>query len=179
MFISEQSIKLSIKDPNGDTISFEVINFEERQKLMNSEVDSLFKIDRTFFRNEIYRLKDGSLLHIYTADAYVFRFYSESELNKFINNDDHFTASVIFEKKDNHFYYMFSLHNDKSAELIKNTEFEIEGYPNKSPMFDYKLYRLKNGTFLRVWERAKDVYSGSWFPNLETFEWFYFNNYAS
>jgi hypothetical protein len=170
-------MKVYIKDPDGNSISFDIIEYEERIRLMNSEVDKLHKVDKSFFKNEIYLLKNGDFLHIYTADAYVFKFCSENDLNKFINNGDHSTAGVIRDKQTRKIYYTFRLFSHKSLELVEKIVKEIPGYPSN---FDKKLCLLNDGTYLRVSKRntVNLIYDGDWYPDLETFEWYYKNGMA-
>lgn len=174
-FLQFKSVKpmiLNIKDPDGKSIYFQVIEHEERVRLINSEIVKLYKIDKDFFNKEIFLLKNGDFLHIYTADAYVFRFNSEDDLNRFINNGDHFPASIIRDKENGKFYYQFSLFSHKSLEFIKKCVKEIPNYPSK---FDKKLYLLDDGTYLRASKRdtVNVIYDANWFPDIESFEWFY------
>ena len=131
---------MTIRNPDGKTISFTVVNFEERNRLVKTEAVNLYKVDKNFiFRSEIYQLNNGDYLFLYTVDAYAFRFTSQEELDLFTNNKDHFTCSLHIDTKANTFHYQFDLHNDKSIEKMKHVVAEIPGYPNRSPMLHFKL----------------------------------------
>ena len=111
---------MTIKNPDGKSITFAVVDFEERNQVMKTEAIKLYKIDRNFiFNNEIHHLKNGDYLFLYTSNAYAFRFTSQEEVDLFTNNKNHFTCNVYIDMKANRFYYRFDLHNDKSLEKMK------------------------------------------------------------
>lgn len=179
-FAMIDTISLKIKTPNNDFITLEVVDFNERQRLLENEVDSLFKIQEEFFYSpKIFRLKNSYLLLLYTVDAHALKFEDEHELNKFLNNDDHFTVSLHFDKKGEKFHYKFWLHNDKSLELVKKIDKEIDGYKVKCSTFDYKLYRLKDGTYFRAEKVNEKKWEASWFATLEDFQYYYNNDYVN
>ena len=127
-------------------------------------------------RNIILQISEQELSEVISAyktlQAFLEKVISEDDLNRFINNGDHFPASVVRDKENGKFYYQFSLFSHKSLELIKKCVKEISGYPSK---FDKKLYLLNDGTYLRASKRdtINVIYDANWFPDLESFEWFY------
>ena len=68
------------------------------------------------------------------------------------------------------------LQNDKIIELLN--------YPNKVQIEDYnrtsnwKVLQLEDGAILYFEKRAENVFSAVWYPDLQTFEYYYYNNYA-
>ena len=167
-----------ILNPDQQRIDFEIINPKNRQYLLKNEVKELLRVDTFLFNIPIHILKDGTYLVGYTISDFAIRFKNEEYLNLFMSNENYFDASLFI--RNNAKYYSFWIKsNDKIIELLKNVDREIEGYPNKSPMLNFKLYLLKNGKYLRSEKRAENVYSAYWYPDLETFEYFYKNGYAS
>ena len=172
----DKTISLSIKTPNDTFIKLDVVDVSEREYLLKNEVDSLFKIQiEPFSKREIFRLTNGNLLHLYTAHEYALRFQSEPELNKFLNNQDYFTVSLIYDKKTKKFYIKFWLHSEKSMELIYKIKTEIEGYPCLNSMMNFKLYQLKDGSYLRAHKQNENFYEAHWFSSFDDFKWYYEN----
>jgi hypothetical protein len=175
----DKTIILHLKTPNDDFISLDVIDVVDREHLLKNEVDSLFKMQKEPFRSkEVFRLKNGDLLHLYTANQYALLFHSETEMDKFLNNKDYFTVSLIYDKNTKKFYSNFWLHSEKSLEMMGKVDFEIEGYPCRSPILNYKLYCLKDGSYLRAHKQNENFYEAHWFSSFEDFEWYYKNQFC-
>jgi hypothetical protein len=170
---------LVIKNPDNKPISFYVVDFDERVRLVKEDAVCLYKVDRGFvFNSEIHELKNGDYLLLYTVHDFAFRFPSREEVDLFTNNADHFTCSLHMQK-DKSYFYMYQLHNDKAIEKMKMVDIEIASYKPKNPNFKRKLYRLNDGSYLRAEERlGKNGYIASWFPDLATFEYYYLNRFT-
>lgn len=175
----ETKMKLSLINPDGKIIKLEVVNYQERVS-MRENIAQFYKMDIDIVRKApIYLLNDGRYFFEYTKDTYAFIFDTKNDIDLFLLNvDKYFTTSLII-KKDK-IYYNYTLHSYMVKELMEEKPKEIFGYPPKSSMLDFKLYKLKNGHYLRAWERVENsgVYDGYWFPDLETFEWYFKNDYC-
>jgi hypothetical protein len=169
---------MHIINPDEKRIDFEVVSPKDRQYILKNEVKELLRIDTFLFPMPIHILKDDSYLVGYTIRDYAFKFKSLENVNLFVDNKDYFSVSLTFVNSKP-CYHFWIKSNDKIIELLTQVDREIEGYPNKSPMLHFKLFLLKNGTYLRADKRAENVYSAHWYPDLETFDYLYKNGFAS
>lgn len=178
LFGDKTKTELSLINPDNKVIKLEVISYNEWMRIRKDDIACLYKMDINVFETPIYLLKNGNYLFEYTKNSYAFIFSSDEDINLFLNNENYFTTSIIIEKSK--VYYNYGLKSSKVKKLMEEKPTEISGYLSKSPMLHFKLYKLKNGHYLRAEERVKDsgIYDGYWFPDLETFEWHYKNSYC-
>lgn len=183
--------KMHIINPFGKAIYFEKINSQQRKKLLAEEVKAFFRNDGILISRPVHLLKNGDYLLEYTIKDYALIFHTLNDLNLFSHNQECFPVDLFFEGEK--LYYMFMIANNKTIEFMNTNPLYIDKYPSKTDytlyieqmkqmgvvaIMDYRLYKLKNQGYLRVNERAKGVYDASWFPDLESFEYFYENNYT-
>ena len=182
---------MHIINPFGKSIYFFKINSQQRKKLLTEEVKAFFRDDGFIIPRPIHLLKNGDYLMEYTTKDYALIFHTFNDLNLFSHNQDYFYVSMHFVGEK--LYYMFMIANDKTIEFMNTNPLYIDKYPSKTDytlyveqmkkmgviaIMDYRLYKLKSHGYLRVNERAKGVFDAAWFPDLETFEYFYENNYT-
>ena len=182
---------MHIINPFGKAIYFEKINSQQRKKLLAEEVKAFFRNDGILISRPVHLLKNGDYLLEYTIKDYALIFHTLNDLNLFSHNQECFPVDLFFEGEK--LYYMFMIANNKTIEFMNTNPLYIDKYPSKTDytlyieqmkqmgvvaIMDYRLYKLKSQGYLRVNERAKGVYDASWFPDLESFEYFYENNYT-
>lgn len=165
---------VQIRNPDAKVITFSIVESNERKKTLQTHVDRLIRVDELLFKTPIYLLKNGDYLLEYTLNDYAVQFSNAENLNLFTHNKDYFQVNMLW--KDGLLYYSFVLRsNERAIDFMKSKPILIDGYPSK---LGFKLFRLGDNTYLRIEERAKDVYSARWFPDLRTFEYYYKNSYT-
>ena len=177
------STKIELTNPDGQIISFYKVERAEKLRLIKEEVDSLYGMfNGIIIQIPIHRLKNGDLLLEKTRDDYAFIFKDEYNLELYTKSKSYYILSVHFE--DDILYYSFRLTHPKLVELMGMEKTLIAGYESKEyDMFenkycDYKTYYLLDKSIFRVFKRAENNYYGAWFPDMKTFEFFYFNEYT-
>jgi hypothetical protein len=173
-FIKAQNFmvpNIQISHPDGKKITFSLVSAKERREILKNEVQSLLRIDEFLFKTQIHILKNGDYFVEYTIRDYAMRFASKEDLDLFTDNKIYFQVSI--HHADKHMHYCFWIKsNDRIIAFMKTEPAYVDGYPSK---LDFKLYQLKDGSYIRVNKRAENVYQGKWFPDLENFEYYYNN----
>ena len=171
------STPVQLKSPNkGDSISFDILSYKERQRVLKEEVQAFYKMHKNiFYEMPIHLLKNGDYLYEVTGDGYAFRFHTLQSLDLLLDRTRGY-YNVSTHCGDGTCKYAYYLQNDKIIELLNYpNKVQIEGY-DRTP--NWKVLELEDGAILYFEKRAENVFSAVWYPNLQTFEYYYYNNYA-
>ncbi len=162
---------IQIAHPDGKKITFTLVSAKERREILKNEVQSLLRVDEFLFKTPIHVLNNGDYLVEYTIRDYAMRFSSKESLDLFTDNKVYFQVSI--HSADRNLHYCFWIKsNDRIIQFMETQPIYIDGYPSR---LDFKLYQLKDGSYIRINKRAENVYQGKWFPDLENFEYYYNN----
>jgi hypothetical protein len=174
------STKIELINPDGQVITFYKVSFDERQRLISQEVDSLYETwDFIFIPLNIHRLKNGDLLLEITRADFAFVFKDEYNLQLYKITKSYYITSVQFE--GNSMYYTFRLTHPKLVQFMEGEKTLISGYESRdwdmfeNKLCDYKTYLLSDNSIFRAFKRAENNYYGAWFPNMESFRYYYDN----
>jgi hypothetical protein len=178
------STKIELINPDGQTITFYKVAKEERKRLLREEVECLVEVWKLAFLSlPIHRLKNGDLLLEKTKEDYAFVFKDDQNLQLYKITNSYYITSVHFERDT--MYYMFSLTYLKCAQLkALEDKTLISGYeskqydPIRNQNCDYKTYLLSDNSVFRVFQVTDNNLYGAWFPNMKSFEYFYFSDYT-
>ena len=178
------STKIQLINPDGDTISFYKVTKEDKQCILEKEVVSLHSIMKIpLFELSVHKLKNDDLLLECTTNDYAFLFKTEKDLQLYNKSNSYYDTSIHFDKGT--MYYHFSLTYSKCVELeAYENKTLIQGYESKqyNPITDrncdYKTYLLADKSVFRVFQVTENNLYGAWFPDLKSFEYFYFNDYT-
>jgi hypothetical protein len=174
------STKIELINPDGQTITFYKVSFNERQRLIKEEVDSLYGMFNAIIVSvPIHRLKNGDLLLEITRADHAFVFKDEYNLQLYKITKSYYITSVQFE--GNSMYYTFRLTHPKLVQFMEGEKTLIPGYESRewdmfeNKLCDYKTYLLSDNSVFRAFKRAENNYYGAWFPNMESFRYYYDN----
>jgi hypothetical protein len=177
VFFSMSNTLIQMKSPNkGVTISFEIVEQSERQRLLEQEVKTLYKVHKNvFFEMPVHLLKNGDYLYGITKNGYAFLFHDIQNLDLFLDRTGSY-YDVAAHFINGFCYYGYYLYNDKVIELMSDSnKVQLEGY-NRRP--EWQVYQLPDGAILYMEQRTETAFSGRWYPDLKNFEFFYDNRYA-
>jgi hypothetical protein len=162
---------IQIAHPDGKKITFMLVSAKERLEILKNEVQSVLRVDEFLFKTPIHVLTNGDYLVEYTIRDYAMRFTSKESLDLFTDNKVYYQVSIHGADKLMHYCFWIKS-NDRIIQFMKTEPTYIDAYPSK---LNYKLFQLKDGAYIRVHKRAENVFDGTWFPNLDDFEYYYNN----